>query len=78
MAQNITIGLVLLAISCSTKFTNNEYLIEWIIISVSCIIMGVLLLRRARVYKRYREKDILGTLEVLEQQKKFKEEKKTP
>jgi len=78
MAQNITIGLVLLAISSSTKFSDHEHLVEWIIVSISCIIMGILLLRRARVYKRYREKDILGTLEVLEYQKKFKAEKKTP
>lgn len=75
MAQNLTIGLVLLAISTSTKFAKNEFLFEWIIISISCLVMGILLLNRARVYKRYREDDIIGTLKVIEE--KLKQEEKS-
>lgn len=75
MAQNLTIGLVLLAISTTTKFAKNEFLFEWIVISISCLVMGILLLNRARVYKRYREDDIKGTLKIIEE--KLKQEEKS-
>ena len=78
MAQNLTIGLIILALSIITKFRSNEYLIEWIIISISCLIMGVLLLNRARTYKRYREQDFEATMEMLKEKNINKEEKKTP
>ncbi len=76
MASNLTIGLFLLAISCITKFEKNEYLSEWIVIFISCLIMSLLLLNRARVYRRYREFDIIGTLKMIDG--KLKTEKKTP
>jgi len=75
MAQNLTIGLTLLAISTMTKFIKNVFLFEWIIISISCLIMGFLLLNRARVYKKYRENDLKGTLKMIEE--KLKKEGKT-
>lgn len=73
MAQNLTVGLIILSIVGLTKIKGNEYYIEWIIISISCLVMSVLLLKRARVYKRYRENDLNGTLQMIEKKLKKNE-----
>ncbi len=67
MASNLTIGLFFLAISCTTKFSDNKFISEWIVVFVSCLIMSLLLLNRARVYRRYRDYDIIGTTRMIKE-----------
>lgn len=67
MATNLTIGMFLLAISCITKFGNSLFILEWIVLFFSCLIMSLLLLNRARVYRRYRDYDIIGTTRMIKE-----------
>ena len=76
MASNLTIVLFFLAISCTFKFKNKEFFIEWMSIFIACLMMSFLLLIRARVFKKYLEYDKIGILKMINE--KLNKEIKTP
>lgn len=66
MAQNLTVGLILLTISCITKIRGDEHSFEWILMILVSLTLSIMLLGRARAYKHYRDQDIEATLKIIE------------